>query len=397
MRVHARVHSNLLQYAWFLPLGAHRAHTVATFKQLPSGNWRVQIRRKGSYLGNTFRRRRDGEEWALDAEGKIDRGETPLVQSMGNPETFGYLIDLHLRDMIEVGKPPRRTKSFSMDALNKRLGKVRLSNLTRERLIEFGKDRWQHGAGAVTIAMDMSYIKTVVTHAAAVHGLNVSPQAVDLARVALKRLGMIAKSRDRDRRPTAQEIERILQFLEQNPRQFIPVGRIVRFAIATGMRQDEICRICWSDVDELTRTISVRDRKDPRHKSGNQQKVPLLDLTGVDAWAILEEQRPLSHGKGRIFPFNPQSVGTAFRRACKALKIGDLHFHDLRHEATSRLFEAGLSIEQVALVTGHRDWKMLKRYTNLRPEDLHRLTAKGSVVRRSTAANATEATKRAAA
>jgi hypothetical protein len=63
-----------------------------------------------------------------------------------------------------------------------------------------------------------------VAHAAAVHGLNVSPQAVDLARVALKRLGMIAKSREWNRRPTAQEIERILQFLEQNPRQFIPVG-----------------------------------------------------------------------------------------------------------------------------------------------------------------------------
>jgi integrase len=53
------------------------------------------------------------------------------------------------------------------------------------------------------------------------------------------------------------------------------------------------------------------------------------------------------------------------------LKIDDLHFHDLRHEATSRLFEAGLTIEKVALVTGHKDWKMLRRYTNLRPESLH--------------------------
>ncbi|MBZ0215017.1 MAG: tyrosine-type recombinase/integrase, partial [Fimbriimonadaceae bacterium] len=66
-----------------------------------------------------------------------------------------------------------------------------------------------------------------------------------------------------------------------------------------------------------------------------------------------------------------KSAGTAFQRACKELKIYDLHFHDLRHEATSRLFEAGLTIEKVALVTGHRDWKMLRRYTNLRPESLH--------------------------
>jgi site-specific recombinase XerD len=53
------------------------------------------------------------------------------------------------------------------------------------------------------------------------------------------------------------------------------------------------------------------------------------------------------------------------------LKIEDLHFHDLRHEGTSRLFEAGFSIQQVALVTGHKDWKMLRRYTHLKPETLH--------------------------
>jgi integrase len=60
-------------------------------------------------------------------------------------------------------------------------------------------------------------------------------------------------------------------------------------------------------------------------------------------------------------------VGTAFRRSCKALDIDDLRFHDLRHEGTSRLFEAGFPIEKVAMVTGHKDWRMLRRYTNLKP------------------------------
>lgn len=54
------------------------------------------------------------------------------------------------------------------------------------------------------------------------------------------------------------------------------------------------------------------------------------------------------------------------------LRINDLHFHDLRHEATSRLFEQGYQIQEVAIVTGHRSWDMLKRYTQLRPESLHR-------------------------
>ena len=88
---------------------------------------------------------------------------------------------------------------------------------------------------------------------------------------------------------------------------------------------------------------------------------------------MLLEQRIVTRGQGRVFPHNGRSVGTAFRRGCKELKIKDLHFHDLRHEATSRLFEANLSIERVALVTGHKDWRMLRRYTNLKPEDLHKL------------------------
>ncbi len=97
----------------------------------------------------------------------------------------------------------------------------------------------------------------------------------------------------------------------------------------------------------------------------------MLDVTGYDPRAIIEEQRSCAgNSSGRIFPYNGPSVGTAFRRQCCAMN-DDLHFHDLQHEGTSRLFEAGFSIEQVALVTGHKDWKMLRRYTHLRPEALH--------------------------
>ncbi len=103
--------------------------------------------------------------------------------------------------------------------------------------------------------------------------------------------------------------------------------------------------------------------------------MPLIDNTGFDAWSILREQKPFAGRSIRVFPYNSKSVSAAFTRACQHLKIKDLRFHDLRHEATTRLFEAGFSIEQVALVTGHKDWKMLKRYTNLRPEHLHRVTA----------------------
>ena len=81
--------------------------------------------------------------------------------------------------------------------------------------------------------MELGYIRTVLVHASAVHGVAISLEPVDLARVALKRLGLVGKGQERNRRPTFEELDRILSYLESKPRQTIPVARIVRFAVAT--------------------------------------------------------------------------------------------------------------------------------------------------------------------
>jgi integrase len=141
------------------------------------------------------------------------------------------------------------------------------------------------------------------------------------------------------------------------------------------MRQEEICRVTWSDLTIRTKMLTIRDRKDPRAKKGNDMRIPLLAVSGYDAMALINEQRSTRGNEDdRSFPYAHKSAGTAFTRVCKELKIEDWHFHDLRHEGTSRLFEAGFSIQQVALVTGHKDWKMLRRYTHLKPESLHAVT-----------------------
>ena len=131
------------------------------------------------------------------------------------------------------------------------------------------------------------------------------------------------------------------------------------------MRLGEIIRIKWDDLNEADRTVIIRDRKHPREKVGNDQEVPLLG----EAFEIVMRQ---PRTDGRIFPVTEGTVSTIFPRACRQLGIEDLAFHDLRHEGVSRLFEMGYSIEQVALVSGHRDWKMLKRYTQIKAKDLHR-------------------------
>ena len=99
-----------------------------------------------------------------------------------------------------------------------------------------------------------------------------------LARVALRRL--VGKSGERDRRPTQDGLDRVITYHDNNPKPTIPVGRIVKFAVATAMRQDEICSLLWRDVDLKSCLTNVRNRKDPRGKSGNDQMVPLLDATG---------------------------------------------------------------------------------------------------------------------
>ncbi len=339
--------------------------------------WRVQVRRGRKSWNKTFRMKADGEAWARDIERAIDRDVDPLASRITTKDSFASLINRHMDDLATYGKPLRRSKEAVLRRLEAELGSETIADLTRDRLIQYGRDRVKAGAGPATLAIDISFIGTVLTHAAALHGLQVNSDAVRLARVALRRMGAIGRGQERDRRPTEDELKTLFTEFDANTRNTMPMTAITQFAIATAMRLDEIVRIEWRHLDPKTRTILVENRKDPRNKDGNDQRVPLLAATGYDAYQILEQQRHRIGGNvGRCFPYNGRSVGTNFRRTCQELKIENLHFHDLRHEGTSRLFEAGLTIEQVPLVTGHKDWKMLKRYTQLRPENLHALLSK---------------------
>ncbi len=337
------------------------------------GKWRAQVRRQQHALSKTFVNRSDAEKWSREMERSIDQDIDPTSRRFTSKDAFSALIDAHIDDLAAYGKPLRRSKDAVLRRLQKEIGAETVASLTRERLIKYGLERSRVGAGPATLAIDFSFIGTVLTHAASMHGLQVNLEAVRLARVALTRMGAIGSPRERDRRPTLEELDTLFARFASNSSDTMPMATIVKFAIASAMRLDEIVRIQWQHLDERSRTILVADRKDPRKKDGNDQRVPLLDATGFDALALLNDQRARTSGKGRCFPYNGRSVGTAFRRTCQRAGIIDLHFHDLRHEATSRLFEAGLSIEQVPLVTGHKDWKMLKRYTQLRPENLHAL------------------------
>jgi len=103
--------------------------------------------------------------------------------------------------------------------------------------------------------MDIGYIKLVVSHAAAVHGVHAPVEPTDLARIALKRLGLVGKGRERDRRPALDELQALADCFASNSRQVIPLGRIMRLAVATATRQDEICRLPWEDANRTSSAL----------------------------------------------------------------------------------------------------------------------------------------------
>lgn len=119
--------------------------------------------------------------------------------------------------MCDVGKAPLRSKAATLELLKRQLGKCNMASLDRERIIRFGRDRATQSAGPVTLGIDIGIIKLILSHAAAVHGLPVKVEPVDLARIALKRLGLVGKGEERDRRPTQDELDRLIEHFEGNP------------------------------------------------------------------------------------------------------------------------------------------------------------------------------------
>jgi integrase len=346
------------------------AHIIATFSQLPSGHWYAQVRRGGLKRNATFPKLREAKTWAAGIESQAHHIATGGYAPVPKEATLGDLID-KCREMH--AKEPGKTKAATLDMLKREIGKAKLSSFQGAHslvLVDFIDRRIEQDAGGVTIAGDLSTLSEVLKWGRHARKLDINDKLALDARASLKFRGLDTRSQERDREPTDDELQRLFAYWEGNPKQKtqkIDMPMICRFALATGMRQSEICGLQIKDVDALHKTVIIRDRKDPRNKKGNDQTVPLLQ----DAWTIMQ---PLLEGRteGEVFQnVHASSVSTDFTRACKALGIEDLHFHDLRHRATAQFFRMGLGIPQVALMTGHKTWAMLRRYTNIKAGDVH--------------------------
>ena len=330
--------------------------------------------RQGSVVihqeAKTFSHRSAASSWAKSREVALEDSSSPLRQN-NQPRTLASLIRWYIDTFATVSKW-ERTKQTHLEFLERhRIGAYNALALTSGHLIKHVQERRAEGAGPATVANDLTWIGVVLRAARSVDGVAVRPEIVQEARTACRELRLIGKSRRRERRPTPSELALLRAHFERcDRRSAIPMGDIVDFAIHSARREAEICRLEWEDNDPLGRTGMVRDAKHPRAKDGNHRRFKYTP----EAWAIVERQPRRSE---YIFPYNPKSVGAAFTRACHVLGIEDLRFHDLRHEATSRLFERGYQIHEVAQFTLHESWNELKRYTNLRPEKVREIEPAG--------------------
>jgi integrase len=228
--------------------------------------------------------------------------------------------------------------------------------------VEIGAFARQLKVQPQTVSNYLSHLAAVFAVARPLWGYPLDQQAMQDALTVTKRMGITAKSRQRDRRPTLEELDRLMRhFAARSLRRpaSIPMHRVVAFALFSTRRLDEITRLRWAELDVEGRRVLVRDMKNPGEKIGNDVWCDLPNEAAEIALSMPRRQP-------EIFPYSPDAIGAAFTRAGPLLGIQDLHFHDLRHEGVSRLFEMGWNIPHVAAVSGHRSWTSLKRYTHLR-------------------------------
>ena len=326
----------------------------------------VRIRRGTTILhreSRTFTHRSAALSWAKHREVALE-DPAELTRLRQSTPTLAELIRWYI-DTFETISRWQRSKQTHLEFLERHpLGKTIAHTLTAADLIRHVQSRRAGGTGPATVINDLIWIGVVLRAAKSVRELPVSPEIVQQARTACRELRLVGKPKRRTRRPTAEELARLREhFKGRDRRAQIPMEAVMDFAIASARREAEICRLEWRDNDKATRTGMVRDAKHPTGKDGNHRRFKYTP----EAWALVSAQPRTSE---YIFPYDPKSVGGAFTRACHLLGIHDLRFHDLRHEATSRLFERGYQIHEVAQFTLHESWNELKRYTNLKPENL---------------------------
>lgn len=325
----------------------------------------IRIMRKGVKVyqeSQTFDRKTTAQAWLRKREAELhEPGAIEKANRSG--VTVKHMVEKYL-DQYEKLRPLGKTKRATLLAIKETwLGDVVDSELTSQKLVDYAMWRMESdGIQAQTVGNDLAHLGAVLSVARPAWGYEVDPHAMPDARKVLRKMGAVTRSRERNRRPTLGELEKILKYFEEmrdRRKQEIDMLRVTLFALFSTRRQEEITRIRWDALNKKDQSALITDMKNPGQKYGNDVWCHVPD----EAWRILKSMPRVAD---EVFPYNSKSISASFTRACNFLEMDDLHFHDLRHDGVSRLFEMGWDIPKVASVSGHRDWNSMRRYTHLR-------------------------------
>lgn len=313
----------------------------------------MQIRRKGFPTAcRSFRQKSDAEEWARSMEVKADRGDLPTPVKILDSYKVKDILERY-RDEITVKKRSADTETYILDAfIRLPIASLTLAQITPAHFSAYREKRIKDVKPG-TVNRELGIIK---------HAFDIAEREWDipLRNNPLAKLKKLKPQKGRSRRLTSEEYESLLNAVEKTRNKHIKC--LVSFAIETGMRRGEILRLHWKDIDFESRTLHI-----PVTKNGHSRTIPMSS----QAISILSNiQAKDEADKDRPFPMSDNAAKLAWQRLLTRSGVKDLHFHDFRHEAISRFFEKGLSVPEVALISGHRDFRMLFRYTHLKAEDV---------------------------
>jgi integrase len=313
----------------------------------------------------TFPTKTEAQNWIIKTEAAII---TAAPRPKRGTHTLGWVLErVRLR---ELEKKYKASGASVFARFSKEIGHVDLADCTAEF---WKKTIMGWDVSPYSRLTNVSRIKGALSTAEALWSVTVDWEALRLATAALTKVGEMKKGKARVRRVADSELTAIKAWVAGEYTGKMPIADVVDFAVITCMRQAEIFRVTWDDLNTIDGypMLWIRDRKDPKEKIGNDQNIPLLGK----AMAIIKRQpkRRLADGSldPRIFPFNAGTFCNYFTVASEGAKVKGLHFHDLRHEGISRMFDAGYAIEEVCKVSGHKSWETLRIYTHTAGERLH--------------------------
>jgi len=315
-----------------------------------NGKFQAQVRREGiKPISKTFHTKKDAEVWIRGIEARIDAGEVNVAM----PKLL-TLRDLLVRYADEI-TPQKKGKQQEFRRISRllkdKISDTKLSKLSSATIAEFRDRRMKDGVRAAQI--DLILIRHAIKIARLEWGVQLPTNPVEGVRIPN---GVVRRTR----RLESGEYEALSRAATRCTNPYI--WPCIEIAVETGMRRSEILSLQWDNVDLETRIALLLDTK-----NGSKRHVPLTTKA-------VEVLRSLAQEQKHVFPISDYSVRHGWDRLVKRACITGLRFHDLRHEAVSRFFELGLSVPEVAAISGHKDFRMLSSYTHISAESiLHKL------------------------